>query len=415
MNLLSTSIWSLISTGVKLVSGLIVNKFISVYVGPVGLGLIGQIQNLVSVAQTISSFGLYNGVTKYTAEYSDNTDKLQSLFVTCFTILTFFSLSVGLILVIFSKNISVYITHSEEYASSVVFLGLSIPLFTLNQFFLSILNGLRKTKLYFKLSIFQSFYGLLYTILLLYFFKLNGALIAITTNQAIVFFNTLYWFSKTKPFPIDFSFFNFRYIYRLSRYSIMTLSAMCCYPVAYMMLRNYIGKNGSWDDVGIWQAMMYISTIYLMVASTVLSTYFLPVFSKVDNKRNVISEIKKGVSLIFPAMCFISFVIYFSREYIVEFLFYDGFEAMIPLFKWQLLGDIFKILTYVILHFIIAKALVKEYVFIEIFGSIFYFFSSALLFNQYGLIGVMYSHFATYVTVLIVVSFVFYKKINSMV
>lgn len=49
MTLIKTSILSLIATFFKMLSGLVINKAVSVYIGPSGLALIGQFQTLLKL------------------------------------------------------------------------------------------------------------------------------------------------------------------------------------------------------------------------------------------------------------------------------------------------------------------------------------------------------------------------------
>ncbi len=48
MTLIKTSILTAISTIIKVISSFIINKIISLYIGPSGLALIGNLQNLIS-------------------------------------------------------------------------------------------------------------------------------------------------------------------------------------------------------------------------------------------------------------------------------------------------------------------------------------------------------------------------------
>ena len=414
MNLLKTSYWSLLSTGIKLLSGLIINEAVSVFYGPSGLAVIGQLQNLISISQTVSSCGAYSGITKYTSEYSEDKKKLQNFFLSCSALLVSMSFLTGIILILFSENISKYLFNSEEYHFVVIFLGFSIPLFTLNQFLLSVINGLRETRVYFKLNIFQSIYGVIYTATLIYLFELNGALIAISTNQAVIFFNALYWFVKINRIKIELSKLKLEssFFKKMFNYSIMSLVAACCYPLVFISLRGYIEERSSWEAVGAWQAMLYISTLYLMVISTVLNTYFLPVFSKIKDNNILRNELYNGLKVIVPSVVLMSCVIYFSKYYIVSLLFTSEFSLMLPLFKWQLVGDIFKIISYIFIYFIIAKTMVKEYILVELIGSFFYWCMSMFLFDKFGLIGMSYAHAINYLICLIVVSTIVIRRVK---
>ena len=49
----------------KIIAGILVSKAMAVFIGPVGLALVGNLRNFVSSFQTISTLGFYNGIVKY--------------------------------------------------------------------------------------------------------------------------------------------------------------------------------------------------------------------------------------------------------------------------------------------------------------------------------------------------------------
>ena len=100
MNLARTSLLSLASTLVKLLSALVINKALALFVGPAGVATVGQFQNFFQSVMSLSQCGIVPGVTKYTAEFKSQPAVLYELFSTSLKI----TLSVTLIIsvVIFS-------------------------------------------------------------------------------------------------------------------------------------------------------------------------------------------------------------------------------------------------------------------------------------------------------------------------
>src|SRR5690348_10648822 len=99
MTLVKTSLLSLVSTAMKMLSGLVVSKALAIYVGPVGFAIVGQFQNFVQLLTTAAKGGIDNGVTKYTAQYGRDSASLAPLFSTASRITLVASLIVGVALV----------------------------------------------------------------------------------------------------------------------------------------------------------------------------------------------------------------------------------------------------------------------------------------------------------------------------
>lgn len=74
----------------------------------------------------------------------------------------------------------------------------------------------------------------------------------------------------------------------------MALTSAVTTPVASLLIRNYIGNHISLAAAGYWQAIWYISTMYLMVVTTALGVYYLPKLSEIKNER----ELKKNYILV---------------------------------------------------------------------------------------------------------------------
>lgn len=65
------SAWSGISTGVKMLTGLISIKVVSTIIGPAGIAVVGQFLNGISMVSMVATGGIGQGVTKFIAQYYD--------------------------------------------------------------------------------------------------------------------------------------------------------------------------------------------------------------------------------------------------------------------------------------------------------------------------------------------------------
>ncbi len=182
MNIFKTAILSLISTIIKLLSALIINKVISIFIGPSGIALIGQFQNLIQMTNTLSQGGILSGVTKYTAEYNKHSpENLENLWGTALRIITFLSIIIGLLLFFFAGTLSSYLFSTQGYSVFIQLLGCVTIFTSVNNYALAILNGLKKIKLYVLVNIYQSIISLILSILFVILYSLKGAFLALMT------------------------------------------------------------------------------------------------------------------------------------------------------------------------------------------------------------------------------------------
>ena len=380
---------------------------LSVITGPGGLAIFAQFQNAQSIIATISQGGINSGVTKYTAEYYDRSDKKKMLWSASLLVTVIFTILASITTFFLSDLLSTYIFDNDSYSFAFKLLSVSLIFYSINQLLLSILNGLKEIKRYICVNVIQSIFALIISVILIFFYGINGALIAMVANQSVIFFVILialrnHALIRLKNLTV---WFNFEHIKNLSKYSLMTLVSAISGPVSYLFVRNYVGVNYSWESAGHWQAMMYISTMYLLVITTALSTYYLPKLSELSNKKELRTEIYNGYKIIMPIVIILSTLMYFLKDFIVWLLFTPDFENMKELFFWQMFGDVIKISSWLISYIMLAKANVKRFVITEITFSLSFSFLCVIFLQFSGVIGLSYAYAANYLLYLVCMVF----------
>jgi O-antigen/teichoic acid export membrane protein len=413
MSLIKTSFLSFIATAVKMIAGLVINKTVSLLIGPSGLAVIGQFQSASQIIRILGQGGINAGVTKYTAEYGHEDEKIPKLWSTAAKITIFSSVMVGSFIIILSKYLSDIVFSDVQYSYIFIIFGFSLILFTINQLLLSILNGLKEIKTYISINIAQSVYSLIFTTLLIYLYGLDGALVAMVTNQSFVFIFTLFKLRTHKNiilsrFKVKFDNKEGR---KLLSYALMAITSAMTVPVSHFIIRNYLGENLSWDQAGYWQAIWYISTMYLMVITTALSTYYLPRLSEISSKIELRKEIIEGYKVIIPIVVVLSLSIYILKDFIIWLLFSDEFKPMVELFKWQLIGDVVKIVSWLVAYLMIAKSMTKLFILTELGSSMSFVALSYYFVGDFGLVGMTYAYALNYLLYFVVVTFFVRKEL----
>lgn len=385
-------------------------KAVSVYIGPTGVALIGQFQNSTQLAMNLAKGGINSGVTKYTAEFNANDQETASLWATALRVTLFSTAIVGLILILGSEYFSFKVMKSYEFSFLFITFGITLIFFTLNQLLLSILNGLKEIKTFVSINITQSLYSLVYTTALILIFGLKGALFALVTNQAFVFFTIIFKLRKHKAFSLEKLGVSIDKVIlkKLLSYSAMALTTALCVPLSQLFIRNHIGENISWESAGYWQSMWYISTMYLMVITTALTTYYLPKLSELKSVNELRDELLKGYTTVTPIVVIMTLIVFLLREFIVWLLFTSDFYPMLELFKWQLVGDFFRIMSLLLSYLMLAKAMTKIFIVTEILFSASYVVLSVFLVDKYQLVGVTYAYSINYL--LYFISMIFIMK-----
>ena len=414
MTMAKTSILSFIATAIKLLSALVINKTVAVYIGPSGLALIGQFQNFVQFAMTNAKAGINGGITKYTAEYGVDNPKTPILLGTATKISLVSSAVVGALIILFSQYGSLYVLKTDQYGYVFTIFGFTVVLFVLNNVLLSALNGFKEIRTFITINIIQSIYGLIFTALLIVWLGLAGALIALVTNQSVIFLVVLWLLKKhdlvqLKNFKSGFDKSEAK---KLASFSLMAMVSALTVPASFFIVRNYIGESLGWEKAGYWQAIWYISSMSLMIVTTTLKVYYLPRLSELTDKTSLRNEIKQGYIILVPIVFIVSLVIFLFKDLIISLLFTEDFRGMRELFLWQLVGGFIKILAFLLSYLMLAKAMTKVFVSTEIVFSMSFVALGIFLVDQYGLVGMTYAFALNYILYLIAVVILTWRQLH---
>lgn len=400
-----------ISTLVRMLTGLISVKVIASIIGPAGVALVGQLNNFATIALSLSTGGINSGITKYIAEYKEDENKIKDCLSTALRITVGCSLVVALGLILFHSYLSEIVMLSPNYGYVFVIFGFTILFYALNMGLASVINGFKEFRKYVKINIVGSIIGLVFTLSLVFLWELEGALISAVTFQSIMFFVSL-WMLRRTPW-LSWSYFKQKLDSNLSkkyfRYSLMTFASAATLPISQMLLRGYVISEISATEAGWWEAMNRISNMYLMVITASFSVYYLPRLSELTDKKELRNEIFRSYEIIVPCLLVGFTLIYLLRYIVIRLLFTPDFFPMENLFVWQLLGDFFKISSWLLAFLMVAKAMTRWYIFTEIGFSLLFVLLGFGFMKFNGVVGITQAYFVNYIAYLLMMIYIFRK------
>lgn len=397
MNLIKTSFYTSISTAITFLSGFIVIKVVAVKIGPEGIAFVGQFQNTTAIFIMLATAAISTGVVKYLSEFKDDPVRKQQIIHTSFLMVFFCAAIISIGVIFCSTPLSEAAFKSKEFAIIYLLFGLFLLLIACNSLFLSILNGLKEIRKFTILNIATSLIGVALTVSFAYLFGLKGVLVASTAAALIVFLINIYFFKKLKIqwFP-KLRSFDKPTAKMLSAFSLMAVVSGFVIPAMQILVRDRIILQFSVQDAGYWQAVTKISDYYLGFITSVLVVYYMPRLSEITNKQELKSEIGKGYKMILPVVGLLAGVIWMCKTFIVHILFTPDFLPMRPLFTFQLLGDFFKIGSWLLAYLMLAKAMVKTFIITEVAFSALYVLLAYYFMNHYGIMGATYAFCLNY-------------------
>lgn len=411
MDLKTTTLWSALSTIIRMLAGIISVKFVAYIVGPSGVALIGQLQSFISITNSGANMGMGQGTIKYLSEDRKDKIKHQKIVSSSFFVTVFCSIIISTVILVFYNTIGNYLFKTNDFDFIIIILALSLSFYAVQQILTQVLNGYQEIKKLIVAKIVTSIIGLIFTLLLVYIAGVEGALLALVITQIIGFIVLIYFSLKSSWFKKEmfFSGYDKETLKRLFKYSLMTFVSVILLNVRQIYLRDYVIENLSANAAGHWQAIWKISEIYLTVITFSLSIYYLPKLSSVNDKQTLKKEIFKGYKLLLPVVFVLSILMYLFRDLIILILFSKEFNPVRDLFLYQLIGDVLKIASWLLSFMMIAKAMTKEFLITEVVSISLFLILSLCFFNNYGILGLTYAYAINYAIYLIMMIVLFRK------
>ena len=413
MNFIKTSIYSAASTTISLLVKLITNKIIAVYLGTNGMFLIGQLKDFLKIGNTLGTMGIETGTVKYSSELNEKENNFKDLLATSFKIHLFTSLIIIALILVFYNYLTVSLSEEMSEMNNYFFkyvLCFSILSFSIQTFIMSVLNGLKKIKIFIFINILATIISGGVLIYLVINYLTIGAYYALILSPIITLITGLIISLFLKPFKLNFlnSVFKLQHFKNLSNFSLMAIIAPLCLISATFIVRYYIYEEFDSNHAGSWEAMWRISAIYLLFLTTTFKFYLVPTFTNLEN-NSLKKEVFKIWKTTLPIIIIITLGVYISKDLIINILFTSEFNLVNSLILFHLLGDIIKINCWVLGNILVAKAKTNHFILFQLEWSIIFVFLSIILVNIYGFVGLSIAYFITYIIHFLLLNIYFRK------
>lgn len=388
--LLSVTFFTGLLTLVRMAAGFFIAKVVAVYTGPAGMGMLGQVQSMITAINGVVTSPVGNGVVRFTSQnYSDGYEACAPWWRAALKWSLCLFLLIFPISVVFSKTISTYLFSEPKYYWLVIVSCAALPFSVINTLTVSIINGQQLYKRYVAAGMLSVVISTCVMIFLITKWNLNGALLAAALNLSIAGL-VMFVISIRQPW-LKIKFFlgktEKEHLKLISSYVLMSITSALAMPIALVFIRNIMVSQLGWELTGLWQAVWKISEVYLAVITLALSTYYLPKLSGLSSLSEIRKEIRTTALIIMPLVCLMALCIYLLRDVAITILFTEEFREARDIFAIQLIGDVLKILAWLYAFPMLAKGATKWFIFSEIFFSLTFVALSYYFITSYGIQG----------------------------
>jgi len=371
----------------NIIISIVRTKLIAIFIGPTGMGIISLLNSALNIVGGITGLGIETSAIKHISEQYISADiKTVSPIITIVKKIAFVTGILGMLIVaLFSNWLSEMTFGNSNFAYLFVYLSITLLLKQLSVGQMVVFQGLRKLKILAKANFYGNLIGLLFSIPLYYFYRIDAIIPTIVVSALSSLLVSFYYSRKIKIEKAAISnaqlFVEGKSIIKLG--IMLTLSGLLTLLASYIV-QIYIGKNGGLTAVGLYNAGFVLLNSYVGIVFTVMSTDYFPKLSSIcnDNKKIRVSVMEQSYMSIFIItpiiILFLTFV-----PLIVKILYTSKFVSIIPMVCFGILAMLFRAVSWSMGYVLIAKGDSKIFiktalgfnflsVVLNIFGYYFY-------------------------------------------
>jgi O-antigen/teichoic acid export membrane protein len=368
---LKASMASAVAQITRMICGLAVLKIVVIELGVDGVGKLGHFMNMLSILFVFAGGGINIGISKYVAQYESDAPRLRQFLSSAWTYSVAASVLIAVAFAALAHNASEILFGTDSYQWLIVCIGLVQFAFAYINFATGIVNGLRMTQAFSRISTIGSLLGLLPCYLIVSRFQLTGAVFALALVQAGLLIPAIYELRKlnlSRPHfvrhPGDTA--------DLGRFSLMQLFSVATMPLVEIFIRTQIVHASGWDAAGMWQGVQRLSYASLSLFTSFLAVYYMPTLSAMKNTAEGVRYVFRTLAGILGAFAVVAVAVLLLRDFVFSVLLSKSFTIAPSLLVAQLIGDFFRIGSYVVGFYAVAKAATRIYVVCEIVQSALY-------------------------------------------
>lgn len=367
------------------------SKFVALLLGPAGMGIMGLLTSTTGIIGNLTNFGLGTSAVKDIAVANGTNDqKRVNDVVTVVRKLVWITGLIGFFVMLTMSSLLSQLTFGNtDYTLAFVWISITLLFNQLSSGQMVILQGLRKIKYLAKANLLGSFFGLFVTIPLYYIWGFDGIVPGIIGTSIVSLSMTWYFSEKIDLKKSELTrvqiFNESKDMLRMG--FLISLNGILVVGVSYL-IRIYIGRIGSVEQVGLYSAGFAIINTYVSLIFNAMSTDYYPRLSTIsdDNKlcrQTVNQQIEIALLILAPILIFLLVFI----NWIIILLYSRNFTAVNEMIQWAAMGMFFKTISWSVGFIFLAKGTTKLFIWNELIANLYILTFNIIGYYYLGLTG----------------------------
>jgi PST family polysaccharide transporter len=376
-------------------------KFVAVFLGPAGVGLIGLFSSMTSMVWTFAGLGMTTSGVRQIAEATSSGDGVRvarSVFALR-RVVFWLGLAGSVLLAALSVPISRLTLGTPAHAGQIVFLSIVIAMTAVGEGQTARIQGFRRMGDLARASIAGTVLTLILVVPIVYFWREDSVVALLVATSAAIMVSS-WWFARR--IRTASAYLSWRETFGearpLLRVGLASMSSAVMVASSGYLVRVLVARDLGLSGAGIFQSATALSSVYCGFVLTAMGADFLPRISAVADddatcNRLVNEQAEVGLLLALPGICA---TLAFS-PLIIRLLYSPEFGVATDVLRWQVLGVFLRVASWPMGYLLIAKGKAKQYFWTELSYNLLYAGLIWVCVRRWGLTGTGIAFFGLYV------------------
>jgi O-antigen/teichoic acid export membrane protein len=387
--------------------GIARSKIITIFLGPSGIGILGQFLHFDGIQSRFTTFGITASlINTYNRAKKENLDTFPLVFANLVIVLV--ANMINITIIILGVQFFAKLIYNDINMSVLIYLGLFLNIvFTSAIFFEQIVQAKQNFDKLYKGRLYAISVALLLIFPFIYYFGIIGVILDLILLYAI---STMYFFFHLRIY----SFLNYGLIVRIiSSLNLQTfkivlevagidvLRSIIIYG-SLLGVRIFIIHNLSLEDAGFFHSIVSISNYTNLLLEGFMVSYF-PIIGSSNSSENSTNTLNSYFKVLIYILYPIILILILLSSYILTLFFSSEFTHMSYYLNLLLLTKVIYMINFFFTITLLAKNFLKKFIFIEAIRGVVLITASLYFINLFGLGGAVYSIILTEILILVVV------------
>ena len=393
-----------LSSLLTVVLGALRYKFVAVELGAAGVGLLGILTSAAAFGVILFGLGLNTSGVQATAAAADDGVQLHRTKVALLFGSRWLGGVGGLLVALLGMTLGASILPKPVQPALMIWLGVALAAMVVSGGQLALLNGIGRIGALAKSNVWGSAIGTAVTIAAVYFSGQAGLISALAAAPlATLACSSWYLFREPKLYPPPrFSEWwpELRGMFALGG---VVMLGLLLGSATQLIIRVWLQRSQGLPQAGYFQAAWTITSLYLGFVLAALAVEFFPRISaqSEDPQRlnaSVDRQVRIALLLGTPVLLWMMVL----SPFVLHVLYAADFQSATGILRWQLFGDIFKIVGWAVAFLLLARKARGAFFAAELTWNIGYLLLALPLASQWGLSGLGMAYSGSYALYLLV-------------